>query len=85
MTMGNLFINIIRLVKVLKKVKLPLSMATIEKLSATDTNTVCQFLKSLKLVVDELEHEKKLKLEKTQNCPIYIIAKDDMIQVQGIH
>lgn len=88
MTMDNSFINILRikcLVKVLKKVKLPLSKATIEKLSAADTNTVCQFLKSLKLLVDELEREKKLKLEQNQNYPIYIIANDDMIQVQGIH
>lgn len=69
--------------KVLKKVKLPLSMATIEKLSTADTNTIFQFLISLKLVVDELELEKKVKLEENQNFPIYIISNDDMVQVLG--
>lgn len=69
--------------KVLKKVKLPLSMATIEKLSTADTNTIFQFLISLKLVVNELELEKKVKLEENQNFPIYIISNDDMVQVLG--
>ncbi|XP_026806195.1 sperm flagellar protein 1-like [Rhopalosiphum maidis] len=67
--------------KVLKKVKLPLSKETIEKLSMADPNTIFQFLKSLKVVIDELEHEKQLRLEKNQNCPLYIIVKDEMIQV----
>jgi len=70
--------------KVLKKVKLPISKETIEKLSTADPNTIFQFLKSLKLVVDELEHEKQLRLEKNQNCPLYIIVNDEMIQVTGI-
>ncbi|XP_001949398.1 uncharacterized protein LOC100165532 [Acyrthosiphon pisum] len=67
--------------KVLKKVKLPISKETIEKLSTADPNTIFQFLKSLKLVVDEFEHEKQLRLEKNQNCPLYIIVNDEMIQV----
>ncbi|CAH1726503.1 unnamed protein product [Aphis gossypii] len=67
--------------KVLKKMKLPLSKETIEKLSMADPNTIFQFLKSLKLVVDELEYEKQLRLEKNQNCPLYIIINDEMIQV----
>lgn len=70
--------------KVLKKMKLPLSKETIEKLSMADPNTIFQFLKSLKLVIDELEHEKQLRLEKNQNCPLYIIINDEMIQVTGI-
>jgi len=70
--------------KVLKKIKLPLSKETIDKLSMADPNTIFQFLKSLKLVVDELEHEKQLRLEKNQNCPLYIIINDEMIQVTGI-
>lgn len=66
--------------------KLPLTKATIEKLSTADTNTICQFLKSLKHVVDEFEHEQQLKLELSQkNCPVYIIANDDMIEVSGIY
>lgn len=69
--------------KVLKKVKLPLSKTTIEKLSAADSNTICQFLKSLKYKVDEFEHKKQLKFENDQNCPVYIIVNDDMIQVSG--
>jgi len=77
-------INHIKCLKVLKKVKLQLSKETIEKLSTADPNTIFQFLKSLKLVVDELEHEKQLRLEKNQNCPLYIIVKDEMIQVTGI-
>lgn len=78
-------INIIKCCqKVLKKVKLPLSKETIEKLSTADPNTIFQFLKSLKLIVDELEHEKQLRLEKNQNCPLYIIVNDDIIQVTGI-
>lgn len=64
--------------------KLPLSKDTIEKLSTADTNTICQFLKSLKLVIDEFEHEKQLKLEKNQKFPAYIISNDNMIQVNGI-
>jgi len=70
--------------KVLKKVKLQISKETIEKLSTADPNTIFQFLKSLKVVVDELEHEKQLRLEKDQNCPLYIIVNDKMIQVTGI-
>lgn len=65
--------------------KLPLSKETIEKLSMADPNTIFQFLKSLKLVVDELEHEKQLRLEKNQNCPLHIIINDEMIQVTGIN
>lgn len=72
------------MVKVLKKVKLQLSKDTIQKLSTADTNTICQFLKSLKLVVDEFEHEKQLKLEKKQKFPAYIISNDYMIEVDGI-
>jgi|UniRef100_A0A2S2QVP2 hypothetical protein len=69
--------------KVLKKVKLPLSRATIEKLSTADPRNIFQFLSSLKFVIEELEREKKIEFEKTQISPLYIIANDDMIQVSG--
>lgn len=63
--------------------KLPLSKTTIEKLSTADKNAIIQFLKSLKYIVDEFEHKKQLKLENEQNCPVYIIMNDDMVQVSG--
>jgi len=66
------------------KLKLSLSKATIEKLSTADTNAVCLFLKNLKTVIDEFEHEKQLEFEKSQYCPLYIIFNEDMIQVSGI-
>lgn len=69
----------------MKKIKLPLSKATIEKLSTADTCTVYQFLTSLKRAVDELECKKQLELEKNQHFPVYAIVNDDMIQVSGIH
>jgi len=65
--------------------KLPLSKTTIEKLSTADTNTIYQFLTSLKHAVDKLECKKQLKLEKTQNFPVYMIVDDDMVQISGIH
>lgn len=63
--------------------KLPLSKAIIEKLSIADAQTVSQFLKSLKSVVDKFEQDKELELENSQHFPFYIIENGDMIQVSG--
>lgn len=49
-----------------------------------DANTILQFLKSLKLVVDKFEHEKQLKLERNQNCALYVIDNDEIVQVTSI-
>lgn len=68
----------------MKRINLPLSKTTIEKLSTANTDTICQFLKNLKCVIDELEHQKQLKLENNQNFPLFIISNGDMIQVSGI-
>lgn len=46
-------------------------------------NTICQFLKSLKHVIDDSEHEKQLKLENDRQFPVYIVVNDDMVQVSG--
>ncbi|KAL5239196.1 hypothetical protein ACI65C_006606 [Semiaphis heraclei] len=46
-----------------------------------DANTILQFLKSLKLVVDKFEHEKQFKLERNQNCALYVIDNDEIVQV----
>lgn len=59
-------------------------MEAIEKLSMADANIILQFLKSLKLVVDKFEHEKQLKLERNQNCALYVIDNDEIVQVTSI-
>lgn len=69
--------------KVLKKLKLPLSKAIIEKLSIADAQTVSQFLTNLKTMVDKFEQDKELELENSQHFPFYIVENGDMIQVSG--
>ncbi|XP_050437445.1 sperm flagellar protein 1-like isoform X2 [Adelges cooleyi] len=67
--------------KVLKKLKLPLTKVTIKKLSMADMDAVCQFLKSLKCLVENDEHEKLIELEKSQTYPLYVIDNGEMVQV----
>jgi len=56
----------------------------IEKLSIADKNTILQFLNALKLLIDKIEYEKQLELERNRNCPLYVIDNDEIIQVTGI-